>query len=237
MYCAHGESLLGIAVQRPCGLLHKEFERQLSLPSSAFTDGKAYLATSMHQLLLSLGFVALATATPCPLPGPVYPPPKNLARSGNFRDALTNLTTILDAAVIGLGNPSFLANETSFSMILTDADQQLWEYHHTALTRSNGTTSVDSGSQYRIGSVSKVLTNLVLLRLGLDLEEKITKWIPELNEGKGAVGWDRVTLKDLGSHTSGVQRDYGWENYDLMAQLQAAGFRRLGRTNLLCAKW
>ncbi|KAF8544150.1 beta-lactamase/transpeptidase-like protein [Trichophaea hybrida] len=112
-----------------------------------------------------------------------------------------------------------------YSMIQTNK-QPIWEYHHTTPGSIVGNLTVDRHSQYRIGSVSKVFADLLLLRLGLDLGAPVTKWLPGLREGSGGVDWDDITLKDLGSHMAGIRRNYGFwvENYTAMPEFELAGF-------------
>jgi CubicO group peptidase (beta-lactamase class C family) len=176
-------------------------------------------------VLASFAIFKLASSLSCPFPGPDLSQPKLLSGSSAFRSALENLTETLDSAAAGDINPGFLINQTSFSIIVTDAKQQLWSYHHTAPTTTNGTRHVGDHSQYRIASVTKMITNLLVLRLGLDLETKITHFLPELNKGNGGILWDRVTLRDLGSHMEGLQPLYGFpENYTLGPFYQQLGF-------------
>ena len=171
---------------------------------------------------------AIAVATPCPFDGPVIRAPKNL-RVPVVEAALKNFTVTLDSAVAGEFNPGFLTNQTSFSILLTDSKGTLWEYHHKAPTATKGTKSVNAHSQYRLGSVTKVITDLLMLRLDVDLNDKITKYVPDLAKGKGGIRWDEITLRDLGSHLSGIGRDYGWyENFTAEAALVAAGFPPVG---------
>jgi CubicO group peptidase (beta-lactamase class C family) len=175
-------------------------------------------------ILASFAILPLASSF-CPFPGPDLPQPKLLSGSSTLRSALENLTETLDSAAAGDINPGFLINQTSFSIIVTDAKKQLWSYHHTAPTTTNGTRQVGDHSQYRIASITKTITNLLVLRLGLDLEAKITDYLPELKEGNGGIQWDSVTLKDLGSHMSGLQPLYGFpENYTLEPFYQQLGF-------------
>ena len=167
---------------------------------------------------------AIAVAAPCPFDGPVIRMPKNL-RLPVVEAALRNFTATLDSAVAGEFNPGFLTNETSFSILLTDSKGTLWEYHHKAPTATSGTRSVDAHSQYRIGSVTKIITDLLMLRLGVDLNDKITKYVPDLAKGKGGIRWDEITLRDLGSHLSGIGPDYGVsENFTAQAAFVARGF-------------
>jgi CubicO group peptidase (beta-lactamase class C family) len=180
---------------------------------------------SFLPILASFAILPLAPASPCPFPGPDLLQPRLLSSSSLILSALENLTSILDSAVAGDIDASFLVNQTSFSIAITDARHQLWSYHHTAPTTTNGTHSVGDHSQYRIASITKMITDLLLLRLGLDLEDKITEYLPGLKEGKGGIKWERITLRDLGSHMSGLQPMYGYpEDYSAAQFYQQLGF-------------
>jgi len=203
---------------------HKTGLCSYELQSIQSADSRPKDFIAMRNLLKLLPLVITA-ATACPFPGPVLPQPKALARSPVLSAVLKNFTETLDSAVAGDTNPGFHTNVTSFSIVLTDAHSTLWEYHHTAPLTTNGTRSVNSGSQYRIASITKVLTDLLLLRLGLNLEDKITKYLPGLSDGNGTVEWDRVTLRDLGSHMAGVQSNYGFlDNYSAAQEFEDLGF-------------
>jgi CubicO group peptidase (beta-lactamase class C family) len=88
---------------------------------------------------------------------------------------------------------------------LSDPSPQspLWEYHHLATNNTNSTKRVDGDSQYLIGSVSKVFTDLLLLKSGLNMDDPVTKYLPEL-EGESVIQWEDVTLGALGDHLSGM---------------------------------
>lgn len=176
--------------------------------------------TMLHLVLLSL--LVPLTASYCPFPGPVLPPPTHISTSKSFQSAIQNLTSYLSSPTTDLG---FARNETTFSILLTDAEKPIWEYHHTTPASIVGNITVGRHSQYRVGSVSKVFADLLLLRLGLDLNTPVTKWLPGLREGLGGVDWDAITLKDLGSHMAGIRRDYGFwvENYTAAPLFQQVG--------------
>ncbi|WP_447037454.1 serine hydrolase domain-containing protein [Streptomyces sp. DSM 118878] len=60
---------------------------------------------------------------------------------------------------------------------------------------------------YRIGSITKTFVATVLLQLeaegGLDLDDKVGRWLPGVVEGNGHDG-DRISLRQLLNHTSGI---------------------------------
>lgn len=76
----------------------------------------------------------------------------------------------------------------------------------------NGTREINRDSQYLIGSVSKVFTDLALRKSGLR-ERRVVEFLPALadqgGDGKGRkvygkVNWEEVTLGDLTEHLAGV---------------------------------
>jgi CubicO group peptidase (beta-lactamase class C family) len=79
----------------------------------------------------------------------------------------------------------------------------IWEFHHLAETNVNGTKSVDGDSQYLVGSISKVFTDLLLLRTDLNRSDPITKYLPDL-EGDSYIQWRNITLDNLGDHLAGM---------------------------------
>lgn len=88
------------------------------------------LATISLSLLLSN---ALAF-TPCPIQGPDYPAPSNLADDPVFKNVIDQLTQSLDNATEQSNAllTNLKANETSYSVVVFDAKSTLLSYHHTA---------------------------------------------------------------------------------------------------------
>jgi len=79
-----------------------------------------------------------------------------------------------------------------------------WEYHHLASGNVNGTKAIDKNSQYLIGSISKVISDAILLRSGIDIDDPVTKYIPVLNTAFSPIDWDAITLRALASQLSGI---------------------------------
>jgi CubicO group peptidase (beta-lactamase class C family) len=48
-----------------------------------------------------------------------------------------------------------------------------------------------------------VFTDLLLLKSGLNMDDPVTKYLPEL-EGESVIQWEDVTLGALGDHLSGM---------------------------------
>jgi CubicO group peptidase (beta-lactamase class C family) len=80
----------------------------------------------------------------------------------------------------------------------------VWEYHHLAEDTILGTDVLTRDSQYQIGSISKAITDAVLIRSGLSLDDPITKWLPGLGGSPSLIRWDSISLRQLASHMAGI---------------------------------
>lgn len=156
--------------------------------------------------------------TGCPVAGAVLPRPTALKKSEFFIKATENITRALDAAVSGEIEAGWDVKNTSFSVSLVtggdgnedDADKIIWEYHHRGERNVNGTKVVDRDSQYLIGSVSKVFSDILLLKSGIDVEDPITKYLPQLKgNGSSPIKWDNVTLGAMSEHLAGIPSNAG----------------------------
>lgn len=164
----------------------------------------------MYLFLILQAFVCFAHGgLDCRPEGPAVPRPLNLANSNTFQVALSSLEEQLEQALSAKRNAGWVVENTSFSLAVVSTDQgppstPLWEFHHLASNSVNGTKDLTGNSQYLIGSVSKVLSTLVLLKSGLNLDSSITDYIPELNDTSSSIPWANVSLRALGSHLSGA---------------------------------
>lgn len=104
----------------------------------------------------------------------------------------------------------------------------LWEYHHLSAANIKGTKELDRNSQYLIGSVSKVLSDAILLKSGLSLDDSITKYLPKLARNDSPLRWENISLGALASQLSGIPPNYGFsEFYYLRDYFESLGFPRL----------
>ncbi|KAK2589440.1 Actin-related protein 6 [Conoideocrella luteorostrata] len=173
-------------------------------------------------LLLSLAGPASA-ALNCLPEGSVVPKP-SLLRSSILKSAGTNLTRTLDDAIKGTIKAGWAVENTSFSLAVVSLDQKdpgvpIWEYHHRAEKNTNGTKKVTRDSQYLIGSVSKLISDYILLQSGVDLDRAVTDFLPELNSTRSKVQWRDVTLRMLGSQLSGGPTNGGFSEYYFLKDL------------------
>jgi CubicO group peptidase (beta-lactamase class C family) len=159
---------------------------------------------------LAVLLAALALASfDCRPPGPIVPRPTHLASNRAFISATSHLTEILELAVSKKIEAGWPVENTSFSIGLISRDQPdkkvpTWEYHYLAPNTVNGTRTVTRDSQYLIGSVSKVISDYILLKSGLPLDDPITKYIPKLKSNSSLIHWDSITLRHLGSALAGI---------------------------------
>lgn len=157
---------------------------------------------------LSLAEYAMADFT-CPPDGPLLPRPKSLGNHDEFKQAGKEFTDLLNSAVAGKIESGWANENVSFSIALVSLSDptsaSTWEYHHKAARNVKGTKKVDGDSQYLIGSISKVFTDLLLLQSGLNLDDPITKYLPELISPNSPIRWEAISLRALGSHLAGMQ--------------------------------
>ncbi|PGG95176.1 hypothetical protein GX51_08316 [Blastomyces parvus] len=175
----------------------------------------------------------------CPVEGPLLPRPTNLSQSKHIKAATEKLKTALDSAIAGDTKAGWDVKNVSFSLAFVspnghnDGDgrsRPLWEYHHLAEGNVNGTKIVDGDSQYLIGSISKVFSNLILMKSGINLEDPITKYLPELKSKTSPIRWENITLASLGEHLSGIPPNYnGFEFYFLAPLYEQLGFPHLDK--------
>jgi CubicO group peptidase (beta-lactamase class C family) len=152
--------------------------------------------------------VGIVAGQECHQAGPIVPRP-DLTRSIGFQDATERLADILNTAVNGSIKAGWDVPNVSFSVAVVTLDQlsagvPIWEYHHLASNSSNGTQTIDRDSQYMIGSISKALTMAVVLRGGMNLDDPVTKYLPELGDSPSLIAWENITLRALASHMSGI---------------------------------
>jgi CubicO group peptidase (beta-lactamase class C family) len=71
--------------------------------------------------------------------------------------------------------------------------------------------AADTGTIYRIGSITKTFTATLLMQLAeerrLKLDDPVEKYLPEIKSLKGYSDQTIITLRQLASHTSGLKRE------------------------------
>ncbi|TQV95945.1 beta-lactamase family protein [Cordyceps javanica] len=154
-------------------------------------------------------------ALDCRPEGPVLPKPFRLSDAATFRRAAIGLAHTFDAIVARRIEVPWETHNLSFSVAVVSADQAdadaapLWEYHHRAKGNVDGTDIIDADSQYLVGSITKVVTDYILLAAGLDLDVPVKTYLPLLDGAE----WDSITLRMLASQTAGVPTNYGFSDF------------------------
>jgi CubicO group peptidase (beta-lactamase class C family) len=153
--------------------------------------------------------IPVALALECRPEGLILPRPRYLGQSLTFRSALDSLTATLDAAFNGEIHTSWDTRNVSLSMAVVGLDQiqastPLREYHRLAPGNVNGTKSLDRDSQYLIGSVSKVLTDAILIKIGVNMDDAVTRYLPTLDNKASLIDWPNISLRALGGQLAGI---------------------------------
>ncbi|KAI1760639.1 beta-lactamase/transpeptidase-like protein [Hypoxylon sp. FL1150] len=167
------------------------------------------------------------------LPAPTHPTAHEAVHSAvaNITAAFRDLTAELDATGVSVAVKSI--HEAA----------PLLELHHTpAQLNTNGTTTIDSQTVYRLGSISKIFAALSLLQqkqVGWD--DPIIHYVPELLQLKGKTGeeisdittvrWSDVTVGSLASHMSGIGADLVNDLSSFPIDWSQVGFPKLDETS------
>jgi actin-related protein 6 len=141
------------------------------------------------------------------------PRPTDLANSKHIQDVAKDLNARLDSALKGEIEAGWIVENVSFSLALVspygpsgsdDNVVPFWEYHHRGENNEQGVTEVNGDTQYLIGSVSKVFSDLMLLRSGVDLQAPVTDFLPQLNSSRSKTRLGDITLEMLADHMAGI---------------------------------
>ena len=159
---------------------------------------------------LAVGFVASllipsTLAKPCPPLGPVLPPPRSPSGSDAVKNAAQELTDFLETQLTA----DYKTSGVSIGVKSTHEDEQLFSYHFTPPMRSGiGTNSIDEQTIYRVGSLSKLFPALAILQNpSVGMDDSVVKYIPELQDAKGGINWEEVTIGAMMEHLSGIATD------------------------------
>lgn len=189
-----------------------------------------YLASILASL------VPRTFAQSCPAFTPSIPVLGPLVDSEAIIAAAANLTATFDQFIT---SGAFPLDGNAFSIeFWSVADNgPLFTYHWTAPDLQNnteGVTSVDSDTVYRVASITKVFTVYTfLVNAGTRVwNDPITEYVPELAQAANAtenasdvdvIRWDQVTIGSLASHLAGVSREV-WGASRSEEQMVAFGF-------------
>ena len=164
-----------------------------------------------RSLLICSALVVATTAGICPILGPVFPTPSELHSSVAFQDALQEIQSAIDKALV-TGNTTYgpvNPNDTySVQIFSTASEEPLLDYHRRG-PAVLGNRTVDGDSVYRIASTSKLIAvYLLLLEAGQTIfSEKVTKYLPEL---EGVAHWGDITIGSLAGYVGGTTSERGY---------------------------
>jgi CubicO group peptidase (beta-lactamase class C family) len=157
---------------------------------------------------------ACIAAPTCPLEGPVFPKPLQLAKSEAMKAAVSSLTDKFKGITDGAQNYSF-----ALEVFSAHDPEPLFSVLHTApnLAKLNtvGVKRVDENAIFRLGSLTKIYTIYTfLINAGDEIwNEPITKYVPELqamtnrSDPVTNTAWDKVTIGGLATQMTGIPRD------------------------------
>ncbi|KAK4635979.1 putative hydrolase [Fulvia fulva] len=160
-------------------------------------------------IVFLLSHIAVGNAK-CFEPTPAFP----LPRWDNGGPELEPAFQLLETNIQDLASQAKYDN-TSFSIEVTSLQGSLWSYHHSARVHNEsrpGVTHVDSLSQYRIASITKVFTTLAILYQhdagNLSLDDPVLNYISELRSDEYELPWKDITIRVLASQLSGIPREF-----------------------------
>lgn len=150
----------------------------------------------------------------CPPLGSVLPAPTSPSTHEAVQSAAASVEEVFRREI----TPNLNATGLSVTLKSVHEEAPIFELHHTPpYLNSNGTSSIDSHSVYRLGSISKIFAVLSVLKLcDVHFDDPVLKYVPELRQLKGetpevddttTVQWDQVTIGALASHMSGIGTD------------------------------
>ncbi|OJI96335.1 hypothetical protein ASPVEDRAFT_120963 [Aspergillus versicolor CBS 583.65] len=195
-----------------------------------------FFTASSAQLPSPPDLIPSPSYTGCPPDGPLLPRPTDLANSKHIKDAANNLSSKLNSAINGEIKAGWIVENVSFSLALVspygpsgveDDVKPFWEYHHRGKNNEKGVSKIDGDSQYLIGSVSKVFSDLMVLKSGVDLQSPVTNFLPQLRSSKSKIPWEDITLEMLVDHLAGVPSNVFYEFYFLNSFHESLGLPHL----------
>lgn len=186
--------------------------------------------------------VRVAAIGVCYNPGPAFPPVNYVLNQTHFNRLSVKLDKVIKNV---LDSPDgWTTNITSFAVQITSIKETLWSHFYTAPIlgeyEDSDPTAVTGDTAFRVASISKTFTvYAVLLQHGINLEDPVTKYIPELLEGEKddyMVQWDQITIRSLASQLSGISRETGLSDLavdtSLLPDPVASGFPPIDEQDL-----
>jgi CubicO group peptidase (beta-lactamase class C family) len=124
-----------------------------------------------------------------------------------YGDAIRHLERVIERERVDAGIPGL-------SVAVVDGDSVVWArgFGHADLAR---TRLADADTVYRVGSVSKLFTDVAVMQLveegKLDLDAPVTRYLPDFRPANPP--GKAITLRQLMAHRSGLVREPPVGNY------------------------
>ncbi len=103
----------------------------------------------------------------------------------------------------------------SISAAVLKGDKIIWSKAF-GFVDNTSKTKADTTTIYRIGSITKTFTSILMMQLLeegiIELEDPIEKYVPEVKELIGYSDMTKITFLQLASHTSGLHREPNMED-------------------------
>ncbi len=153
-------------------------------------------------------------APTCPLEGPAFPKPLQIAESEAMKVAVSNLTETFKGITDSAESYSF-----ALEVFSAHNSDPIFSVLHTApkLAELNttGVKTVDDNTVFRLGSLTKIYSMYLFLINAGDIlwNEPITSYVPELqalmnySDPVAHTAWEKVTIGGLATQMTGIPRD------------------------------
>src|SRR5579859_1782786 len=175
----------------------------------------------MNRILLALATLVVVSIS-------FAPSPANRGPTADFSPAVAALDAYITREVKDKGFPSL-------AIALVDDQSIVWSkgFGHADM---KGTVPATADTVYRVGSVSKLFTDIGIMQLVekgiLDLDAPVTKYVPDFQPRNQFN--KPITLRMLMAHRSGLVREPPMGNYfDPTTPSLAASIKSLGTTDLV----
>lgn len=167
----------------------------------------------LREIFLLAFIVQTSAIGVCYSPGPAFPPVDHILISTHFNQLSVKLDEVIKNV---LKTPEgWTTNTSSFAVQVTSSKKTIWSSYYTAPIlgeyEDSEPSAVGGDTAFRVASISKTFTvYAVLLENKINLEDPITKYLPELLGGERNdqhVQWDQITIRSLASQLSGISRE------------------------------
>jgi hypothetical protein len=147
----------------------------------------------------------------CPILGPSFPSDFDPTNTTAIKEAIALFPSLIESLFEG-ETPVLNKSASAFhiDVFSTNTNASIYSYSHSGdiLTPALTAGVLDDGTQFRIGSVSKLFTVYAILNVaGLEIfDHPVTQYLPELAGNTGPsdkIIWEEVTVGGLASQQGG----------------------------------